>query len=214
MKKIFATIQSYAIKIVEHVNVWLLYGLICVALIVSVSVENARIRDMRERVDECSKALDQAQEELQSQIEDLREGISDLGQDIEKVRTQIEAIAGIEPALLYSDEEIDLIALCTLGEAEGEPEIGKRLVIDTILNRVDGYGFPNTIREVIYAPSQFACMTNGRVDHLVVDDATRALVIEELNNRTDHQVLYFRTEYYHDFGTPLYKVGNHYFSTR
>ena len=36
-----------------------------------------------------------------------------------------------------SDEEIRLIALVTMAEAEGEPELGKRLVIDTILNRVD-----------------------------------------------------------------------------
>lgn len=32
----------------------------------------------------------------------------------------------------YTDEEIELIALVTLAEAEGECEEGKRLVIDTI----------------------------------------------------------------------------------
>lgn len=214
MKKIFATIRDYAVKFVEHVDYRLFYICICVVLVVSLSVENARIRDMEERIDECGETLDRAQKELQSSIDEIEGRISDLKEDVEVVKKQIETIKEIEPALLYSEEEIELIALCTLGEAEGEPEIGKRLVIDTILNRVDGYGFPNTIREVIYAPSQFACMTNGRVDHLVVDDAIRDLVIEELNNRTDHQVLYFRTEHYHNFGTPLYKVGNHYFSTR
>ena len=49
-----------------------------------------------------------------------------------------------------STEEIELIALVTMAEAEGEPEEGKRLVIDTILNRVDFGEFPSTVTEVIY----------------------------------------------------------------
>lgn len=40
-------------------------------------------------------------------------------------------------AVTLTQEEIDLIALCVMAEAEGEPEEGQRLVIDTILNRVD-----------------------------------------------------------------------------
>ena len=38
---------------------------------------------------------------------------------------------------LLSEEDISLIALVTMAEAEGECEKGKRLVIDTILNRMD-----------------------------------------------------------------------------
>lgn len=49
-----------------------------------------------------------------------------------------------------SKEDIELIALVTMAEAEGECEEGKRLVIDTILNRVDSDYFPDTIRDVIY----------------------------------------------------------------
>ena len=64
----------------------------------------------------------------------------------------------------FSDEEIDLIALVTMAEAEGESELGKRLVIDTILNRVDAETHPNTVHDVIYQNGQFTSMTNGRVD--------------------------------------------------
>lgn len=214
MKKIFATIRDCAVKFVEHADDSLFYICVCVVLVVSLSVENAMIRDMEERVNECCETLDRVQRELQSNKVKIEGEISDLREDIEDVQKQIDTIKEIEPALLYSEEEIELIALCTLGEAEGEPELGKRLVIDTILNRFDDPGFPNTIREVIYAPSQFDCMTNGRVDKLQVDDNTRSLVIEELNSRTSHDVLYFRTGHFHNFGTPLYKIGNHYFSTR
>ena len=55
-----------------------------------------------------------------------------------------------------NDEDIWLIAWITMGEAEGECEEGKRLVIDTILNRVDHSSFPNTIYDVIAQPMQYS----------------------------------------------------------
>lgn len=42
---------------------------------------------------------------------------------------------------IYTREEIELMAIVTMAEAEGESEYGKRLVIDTILNRVEQDGF-------------------------------------------------------------------------
>lgn len=54
-----------------------------------------------------------------------------------------------EPDYPLTQEEIDLIALVTMGEAEGETELGKRLVIDTILNRIDHPSFPDTVKLVI-----------------------------------------------------------------
>lgn len=118
-----------------------------------------------------------------------------------------------EPALSLSESEIDLIALVTMAEAEGESEEGKRLVIDVILNRYDSPRFPNTISEVIYAKNAFECMWNGRVDRCHVRDDIRQLVIEELQFRTNSNIHYFRTNHYHGFGTPVIQVGNHYFST-
>lgn len=47
-----------------------------------------------------------------------------------------------------SNEDIELIALVTMAEAEGECEYGKRLVIDTILNRIESNSFPNTVYDV------------------------------------------------------------------
>lgn len=119
----------------------------------------------------------------------------------------------IVTALNLTDEEIDLIALVTMAEAEGESELGQRLVIDVILNRRDHPSFPDTIHGVIYQENQFACMTSGRSDRCYVKDDIRQLVLEEMQVRTDTKVLYFRTEHYHTFGVPLFKEGNHYFST-
>lgn len=117
-----------------------------------------------------------------------------------------------EPDLPLTDAEIDLIALVTMAEAEGESEQGKRLVISTILNRVDDSRFPNTVNGVVYQPNAFEAMHNGRADRCYVSETIRELVISELRNRTNREVMYFRTGHYSSYGTPLFKVGNHYFS--
>ena len=117
--------------------------------------------------------------------------------------------------LTISEEEIDLIALVTMAEAEGESEKGKRLVISTILNRVDSElrYFPDTVTEVIYQPSQFSSMWDGRVDRCYVDEAICDLVRDELQSRTNSEVLYFHADKYGKYGTPSFVEGNHYFST-
>ena len=112
-----------------------------------------------------------------------------------------------------SEEDIDLIALVTMAEAEGETERGKRLVISTILNRMDSEYFPDTADGVIYQTNAFSSMWNGRVDRCYVTDDTRQLVLDELQNRTDDEVMYFRAGQYSDYGTPMFAEGDHYFSS-
>lgn len=109
--------------------------------------------------------------------------------------------------------EIALIAMVTMAEAEGESEEGKRLVIDTILNRVDSDYWPDTIEEVIYQPGQFSSMWNGRINKCYVTDEIRELVIEELANRTNYDVVYFTAGAYGQYGKPMFQVGNHYFAS-
>ena len=113
---------------------------------------------------------------------------------------------------IISDEEFELLALVTMAEAEDESELGKRLVIDTVLNRVDSTHFPNTITEVIYQKHQFTSMWNGRYKKTYVDDYVRNLVLEELKDRTNSDVIFFRMGRYSDYGTPLFKEDGHYFS--
>lgn len=126
-----------------------------------------------------------------------------------------ETVEEVEQTHGVSDEEIDLLALVTMAEAEGESEEGKRLVIDTILNRVDSElkYFPDTITDVIYQKNAFSSMWNGRVDRCYVKDDIRQLVIEELNDRTNYEVMYFRAGKYSNYGTPMFSVGHHYFSS-
>lgn len=125
---------------------------------------------------------------------------------------KIVALVSNEDVELISNEDIELIALVTMAEAEGECEEGKRLVIDTILNRVDSKPFPNTIYDVVYQPKHFSSMWNGRIDRCKVREDICQLVREELESRTNYDVMFFTAGHYSKYGVPLFQVENHYFS--
>lgn len=123
----------------------------------------------------------------------------------------VEEIATPEPEMQLSKEDIDMIAWITMAEAEGEPEEGKRLVIDTILNRVDSKYFPDTVYGVVYQPNQFSCIWDGRAARCYVMDSIVTLVEEELMKRHNNDVMFFTAGGYGNYGTPMFQVGNHYF---
>ena len=112
-----------------------------------------------------------------------------------------------------SDEDIELLALITMAEAEGESELGQRLVIDTVLNRMDSDHFPDTVSEVIYQHNQFSSIDNGRVDRCYVKEEICDLVREELKARVNHEVIFFTKDNYSIYGNPMFKEGNHCFSS-
>ena len=120
----------------------------------------------------------------------------------------------VEPeSITLTDEEIELIALVVMAEAEGECDEGKRLVIDTILNRVDSKYWPDTVSEVIWQPNQFTSMWNGRADRCYVTKSNWHLVMQELESRTNYDVVYFTAGAYGKYGKPMFQVGNHYFAS-
>lgn len=112
-----------------------------------------------------------------------------------------------------TEEDIQLVALVTMAEAEGECEEGQRLVIDTILNRIDSEHFPDSASGVIYQPNQFASMWNGRSDRCSIQEDICELVRQELITRTNTEVMFFTAGGYGHYGTPLLNVENHYFSS-
>jgi N-acetylmuramoyl-L-alanine amidase len=119
----------------------------------------------------------------------------------------------IEPDLELSREDINLIALVTMAEAEGECEEGKRLVIDTVLNRLESEHFPDTVQDVIYQQNQFSSVWNGRIDKCSVDNDIFELVESEITDRTNSDVVFFTAGRYSNYGVPLLQVEHHYFSS-
>lgn len=109
--------------------------------------------------------------------------------------------------------ELQLLACLVHAEAGNQDMTGKRLVVDTVLNRVASEEFPNSIAEVIYQKNQFAPVTNGALAkaYREVTAEDFQAVAMELDDQIDYEVLYFTAEGY-DYGTPAYKYGAHYFS--
>lgn len=112
---------------------------------------------------------------------------------------------------MYYDS-IEYMARCVMAEAGDQDELGKRLVIDVILNRMDNEYFPNNIYSVIDEENQFEVVSNGMINNVIPTEDIYLLISEELESRTNTEVLYFKTGYYHSFATPLFKHQDHYFS--
>ena len=114
------------------------------------------------------------------------------------------------------EDDVTLVARLMLCEARGECEEGRRLVIDTILNRVDSPRFPNTIYEVVFqrnsSYAQYSPTTDGSLNKAVATEEACNLVREELLKRSNTEVIFFRTKHYSSSGYAIFKVGAHYFS--
>lgn len=74
-----------------------------------------------------------------------------------------------------SETEIDLLARLVRAEAQTEPLEGKIAVACVVLNRVESPQFPNTIREVIYAPGQFQPVKNGQINKPADEESIQAV---------------------------------------
>ena len=116
-----------------------------------------------------------------------------------------------EPETVLTEEEIKLVARMTMAEAEGESELGQRLVIDTILNRLDSGHFPNTIEGVLFQPHQFSPIESGRWDRCWAKEELCALVREECITRQNYDCVFFQRGANCPWGIPLFKEGNHHF---
>lgn len=122
-------------------------------------------------------------------------------------------VVGEQPQLSFEVSTLEKSSDLYSEEAEGEPEEGQRLVIDTILNRVDSSYFPDTVYDVIYQKNQFSCMWDGRFERIESTAEMCELVREEILSRLDSDVIFFTAGQYSRYGVPLYQVGNHYFSS-
>ncbi len=135
--------------------------------------------------------------------------------EIERVEIPTEKVVTVEvqkvvPRLIeteLSDNDKELIARVVMAEAAYEDMIGKRLVVDTILNRVDSPAFPDTVHEVVYQDNQFYKAYTYSTECM---DAVEI----ETYERLDYDVLWFASSGYLPYGTKAYQHGGHYFSWR
>lgn len=109
--------------------------------------------------------------------------------------------------------DMELIAQLVEAEAGNQDLMGKRLVVDVILNRVDSEKFPNTVEEVIFQDDQFSVIKNGRFDEAawhMSEDSFKAVEME-YKNRTNKKILYFNGWRLKWMDDEIFKHQDHWF---
>lgn len=132
---------------------------------------------------------------------------------------QVEVSTEEEPdnSWKVTDDEYALLALVVEAEAGDQDFIGRRLVVDVILNRVASKQFPNDIYGVIFQRNQFSTTFDGAFDRVRREGITQmtydAIDLElQLNeNRYNTEVLFFTMGYYNPYCKPMFVWGTHYF---
>lgn len=108
----------------------------------------------------------------------------------------------------------ELVAQLIRAEAGNQPYEGKKAVAAVVYNRMASRNFPDTVEGVIFQKNAFTVINTGAFDKAgwMVSEEDYKAAIEEWENRSDVEILYFKAGGYHEFGTPVYRIGEHYFS--
>ena len=147
----------------------------------------------------------------------------------ENVETEIPAEeTELEPEVVEEEHEDilkleynDYNVLLKIVEAEagGEDLIGKIMVANVILNRVNSDRFPGNVTDVVYQKSQFSPISDGRINTVSISQETLDAVERALNGE-DHSngALYFRSvrcnsTWFDNRLTRIAEHGNHIFYT-
>lgn len=109
-------------------------------------------------------------------------------------------------------EDIHLLAQLAHAEGHNQDVDGMRYIVAVVLNRLDSSIFPNTISEIIFQPGQFAVVGNGEFEKSIPEESDFEAVKQELEHRSNKEILYFTAGNYGEFGTPSFKYKEHYFS--
>lgn len=116
----------------------------------------------------------------------------------------------------YSDEDIEWLAKTAFAEAGNQGYQGQRYVVCVLLNRKSHKDYPNSIYGVIsekhHEIYQFESFPVA-ISKATPTEETYKAVYDELENRSNTEILAFRTGHYHGGGyTDCFKYKDHYFS--
>lgn len=138
--------------------------------------------------------------------------------EIRELKPKEQSSAQIKPDLTYFTskewDHTELLAACVEAEAGNQGLLGKQMVADVILNRVDDPEWPDSIESVISQKYQFTSYWDGGMESAVPSEETYEAIRLEMEERSCADIFYFRTDCYSDYGTPWKKIGSHYFSKK
>lgn len=115
---------------------------------------------------------------------------------------------------VLSEEDITLLAKITVSEVGNQPYECKVACVKTVLNRVNSYLYPNTVKGVLEAPNQYNATYNDRFNQAELNDELISVIYDAYFNTYSYpdDMFYFRTDYYHEGYVPYIQIGNTYFS--
>lgn len=147
---------------------------------------------------------------LKRQIAQQREFIVELKDEVEGLRTDVTELKVVEEeeAEPVVFEETEILAKLLYREAGSMGYEGQRYVCSAILNLSDYTG-----RSIWELAHDINTMSVAPIVDSAVPNETQYQVIEDvLNGARVEEICYFRTSYYHSFGTPVCNIENVYFS--
>ncbi len=98
----------------------------------------------------------------------------------------------VKEVVVLSDSDYNTLLRIVQAESGGCDIIGKILVANVILNRVDSDEFPDTIYDVVYQKYQFSPVIDGSINRCKVTDETKEAVDRALNGEDPSEgALYF-----------------------
>lgn len=125
----------------------------------------------------------------------------------------IRPVHACDSECLIDAETEELMAKLVHAEAGNQTLLGKRYVVDVVLNRVESTRFKeSTIKDVIYAPGQFTPAQNGSLTKMVPTDEDYEAVRLEVKERSNSEILFFTAHAYVRGTKPVLIEGDHYFS--
>lgn len=118
-----------------------------------------------------------------------------------------------------SNDEFIWLKYVVAAEAGNQGLTGMQMVAEVVINRVLDSRFPNTIKDVIFAPGQFTPVSDGAF-YTAYNSLPQSVQLEcdtavrnALSGTSAAQgAIYFRTAHYHNNTIPIMQYGAHYFS--
>lgn len=179
-------------------------ALLCMGFVAQPKQETQTSEEFRQEI--IALSIQEA-EEIKKELEPISEPIEEVNETPEPT----DVIEDVPIEQEYFLNELEVLAHCVEAEAGNQDILGKRLVVDVVLNRVDSNQFPDDIISVITQEGQFSVVESGAIDLVEPSESTWEAIWLELERRTDNTVLFFSAGGWHSWCVPDYQHGAHYF---
>lgn len=143
----------------------------------------------------------------------------------EHIEVEIEVDQDQEMQEYFESQEGFDFLRCVYAEAGNQGYKGMRKVAAVVINRSEEEGFPDTVLEVVRERHkyrgrwvyQFSSCPDGWAkweNKAIESEDCKKAIWDELHERSETDILWFRTGHYPAYGKPKYKYKDHYFSGR